>query len=78
MTSGQQRKASFDKHVTAADDVVWFGYGVIEGGLDTAAELQGVHEGLRKAKDHQIKNLCVCIRAETLNQVMLTRDLPET
>ena len=55
----------------AADEVIWFRQGVIEGCLEAAAELQGVLEGLCKAKEHQIKDLCVCIRADTLNQVLL-------
>lgn len=48
---------------------MWFGHGLVRDMVEEAAELQGILEGLRKAKDHNIAQLIMCAKVSLLKQV---------
>jgi len=52
-----------------AGELVWFGHGLVRDMVEEAAELQGILEGLRKAKDHNIEQLVLCAKVSLLEQV---------
>ena len=52
-----------------AGELMWFGHGLVMDMVEEAAELQGILEGLRKAKDHNIAQLILCATVSLLKQV---------
>ncbi|KAL0032118.1 hypothetical protein WJX77_005784 [Trebouxia sp. C0004] len=53
---------------SSADEIIWFGQGMVKEPMEDVAELRAVLGGLQKAHDHGVLDLVLCLRPELLQQ----------